>query len=216
MSASSHRFDIAAALGVGWRTFVANLVPMAAYALVVLVVSVIANFLIGQPTGFITSLLGTIVMFVIGQLMAIGWLRIALDAVDGRAVTVDRIRESFGILVPYAIAAVIFGIGVTIGMVLLIVPGIIVILIFGLYGWLLVDGVVREPLEAFRRSAEITRGERLHLFVFGIVLVVLNLVGLLVFVVGVLVTSAVSILAVAHVYRQLLASERTIETTSMS
>lgn len=208
MSASSHRFDIADALGVGWRTFVANLVPMAAYALVVLVVSIVVNLLIGEPSGLITSLIGTIVMFVIGQLMAIGWLRIGLDAVDGRAITVDRIRESFGVLVPYAIAAIVFGIAVTIGMVLLIVPGIIVIVVFGFYGWLLVDGVATEPLDAFRRSADITRGERLHLFVFGIVLIVLNLVGLLVFVVGVLVTSAVSILAVSHVYRQLVAGSR--------
>jgi len=206
MSTSSSRFDIADAFGVGWRTFVANVVPMALYALAVFAVSVIVNLILGQPTGFFASLFSTILMFVIGQLMAIGWLRIALDAIDGRPVSADRIRESFGVLVPYLIGAIIFGIAVSIGMVLLIVPGIIVILVFGFYGWIIVDGVRKDAIEALRRSAEITRGERLHLFVFGILLMLFNILGLIVLVVGVLVTSAISVLAVAHVYRQLEAS----------
>ena len=93
--------------------------------------------------------------------------------------------------------------GVAIGLVLLIVPGIIFAVIFGFYGWGLVDGVVDDGVSALRHSAEITRGHRWQLFGFAIVLILFNLLGLLALVVGVLITSAVSILALAHVYRQL-------------
>lgn len=206
MVVDSHRFEIGAAIMQGWRSFVANVVPMAAYAGIVLVVNLLVSWLTRGETGFFGSLINSLVSFVISQLIAIGWLRIALDIVDGVPVTMDRVRESFGVLVPYIIAAIVFSIMVGIGFVLLIVPGIIVLVVFGFYGWALVDGRCRDAFEALRFSAEITRGERLHLFGFGVVIVLLNLLGVLLFVVGVLVTSAVSILAAAHVYRALAAS----------
>lgn len=62
---------------------------------------------------------------------------------------------------------------------------------------------MNDGVAALRRSAEITRGNRWQLFGFLIVLLLLNIVGLLALVIGVLITSAVSILALAHVYRRL-------------
>jgi len=200
---ASRRFSIGAAIGDGWRAFTANIVPMVLYGLVVLVVSFILDLILGEATGTIRATLTGVVVFVVNQLVTIGWLRIALDIVDGRAVTAERVRESFDILLPFAIAAILFSIMLAVGTALLVVPGIIVAVVFGFYGWILVDGPATQPIEALRRSAEITRGERLHLFAFGVVLLLLNLLGLLVFIVGVLVTSAVTMLAVAHVYRQL-------------
>lgn len=207
MAADSNRFEIATALAQGWRSFVPNVLPMAAYAVVVLVVNLLISWITRGEAGFFESSLNSLVSFVISQMIAIGWLRIALDIVDGVPVTLERVRESFGVLVPYLIAAIVFSILVSIGFILLIVPGIIVLVVFGFYGWALVDGRARDAFGALQFSAEITSGERLHLFGFGVVLVLFNLLGLLLFVVGVLVTSAVSILAAAHVYRA-LAAER--------
>lgn len=206
MSANAARFSIVDAFAAGWRTFVANLVPMLVYAAIVVIVNVVLDLLTDDTTGFVASTLMSFIAFLITQLLAIGWIRIALDAVDGQPISVDRIKESFGIIVPFAIAAVLFSVGVSIGLILLIVPGIVVAVTFGLYGPILVDGVRTDALEALRHSAEITRGERLHLFGFGVALVLLNMVGFLLLVVGVIVTSAVSVLAAAHVYRQLQAT----------
>lgn len=202
MSAVPASFSYGDALRHGWRAFTANIGPMALYALVVVAVSVLVNVVFGTPEGT-RSFVGNIVVFLVNQLVAIGWLRIALDAVDGRQIDTDRVRGAFSVFVPFLVAAILFSLGVTIGLILLIVPGIIFAVIFGFYGWGLVDGAVDDGVAALRHSAEITRGHRWQLFGFVIVLILFNLLGLLALLVGVLITSAVSILALAHVYRQL-------------
>lgn len=196
------RFSIADALVAGWHGFVANFAPMALYAVLVLLV----NFLVGYPgrgAEGVEGMLWNFIGFLVSQCITIGWLRIALDIVDGRPVSAERVRSSFDVLLPFFVAAILFSIMITIGFVLLIVPGIVLAVVFGFYGWLLVDGQEKEALAALSGSARITRGERLHLFGFGLVLLLFNVIGLLLFVVGVFVTSAVSILAAAHVYRRL-------------
>jgi uncharacterized membrane protein len=202
MSAVPASFSYGDALRHGWRAFTANIGPMALYALVVIGVSVLVNIVFGRPDGT-QSFLGNLVGFLVNQLITIGWLRIALDAVDGRPIDTDRIRNAFSVFVPFLVAAILFSLGVTLGLILLIVPGIIFAVVFGFYGWALVDGAVEDGVAALRHSAEITRGNRWQLFGFGIVLLALNLLGLLALVIGVVITSAVSILALAHVYRQL-------------
>jgi uncharacterized membrane protein len=92
---------------------------------------------------------------------------------------------------------------VGIGLVLLIVPGVIVAIVFAFYGFHIVDTGSTDPIGALRRSAEITRGHRWQLFLFGLLLIGLNLLGILLLVVGVLFTSGISLLAVAYVYRRL-------------
>jgi uncharacterized membrane protein len=58
-------------------------------------------------------------------------------------------------------------------------------------------------IEAVKASWEATKGQVINLFLFGLLLIGLNLLGLLALVVGVLVTSLVTILAMAYVYRKL-------------
>lgn len=202
MSAVPASFSYGDAFRHGWRAFTENIGPMALYALVVVGISILVSLVVGRPDGT-ESFLGSAVGFLVNQLIAIGWLRIALDAVDGRPINTDRVRGAFSVFVPFLVAAILFSLGVTIGLVLLIVPGIIFAVTFGFYGWGLVDGTVDDGVAALRHSAEITRGHRWQLFGFAIVLILFNLLGLLALVVGVLITSAVSILALAHVYRQL-------------
>lgn len=202
MSAPSATFSYGDALRHGWQAFTANIGPMAVYALVVVGLSGLVNLLLASLDAT-QSFLGNIVVFLINQLITIGWLRIALDAIDGRQIETDRVRDAFSVFVPFLVAAVLFSLGVTIGLVLLVVPGIVFAVVFGFYGWALVDGAVDDGVAALRYSAEITRGQRWQLFGFLLVLLLLNIVGLLLLIVGVLVTSAVSILALAHVYRVL-------------
>jgi uncharacterized membrane protein len=69
----------------------------------------------------------------------------------------------------------------------------------------IVDGreIASDTLLALRHSSHITSGNRWSVFVFLLAALALNIVGVLLLVVGVLVTSAVTLIADAHVYRQL-------------
>lgn len=195
-------FQIGQALGVGWRNFWPNILPMALFALIVWAVNGLVNLAQGEANWFVGFLLA-LAGFVIGQLVAIGWIKLALDINDGRPIRADAIIDRFRLVIPYLIAALLFGIMVAIGLVLLIVPGVIAFLAFWFYGFHIVDTGETNPIEALRRSAELTRGHRWHLLGFGLVLIGVNILGLLVFIVGVLISSGISLLAVAHVYRRL-------------
>jgi hypothetical protein len=193
--------DIGAAFSAGWSRFWPNILPMGLYAL--LVAAVNALFQVPQDAATGTTLVAGLVGLVIGQLVGIGWVAITLDITDGRRVTANGVTARFRLFLPYAIAAVLYSVMVMVGLMLLVVPGIILAIIFAFYGFHIIDTGSTDPIGALRRSAEITKGHRGKLFVFGVVLVLFNILGLMLFLIGVVFTSGISLLAVAHVYRQL-------------
>ncbi len=197
------RFDIGEAIAEGWRRLWPNILPMAAFALVVWVVNGLLQVLQRDANVGIRTLLG-LISFVVSQLIAIGWIKIALDVTDGRPVQADAVIDKFRLVVPYLIAALLYALMVGVGLLLLIVPGIILAVTFAFYGFHIVDTGETNPIEALRRSADITRGHRWRLFLLALTLIGLNILGLLVLIVGVLITSGISLLAVAYVYRRLV------------
>lgn len=104
--------------------------------------------------------------------------------------------------ISYVIASLIFSVMLAVGLVLLIIPGLIVAVVFGLYGWALVDKHL-DPIESLRESSRLTAGHRGRLFLFLLAAIGLNILGLFALIIGVLVTSAVTLIAAGHIYRQL-------------
>jgi uncharacterized membrane protein len=194
-------FDIGEAFRFGWDRFKANFGPLAIAALAVFLVEVLTNSLTRQFEGF-ASLLMTLVSFFVGQVIAMGWVRMSLKITDGKEASIADFFERLDLLLPYAIASLLFSIMVALGLVLFVVPGIILAIVFAFYGPALVDEELGS-IDALKRSAAITRGNRGRLFLFGLAVLLLNVVGLLFLVVGVLVTSGISLLAFAYVYRRL-------------
>ena len=199
------RFDIGEAVSAGWQRFWPNILPMAVFALVVWAVNGLFQLLQRDSNAggrFVLSLIS----FVLGQLIAIGWIKIALDITDGRPINAQAVIDKFRLVVPYLIAALLYALMVGVGLILLIVPGVVAAIVFAFYGFHIVDTGSTDPIGALRRSAEITRGHRWQLFLFGLLLIGLNLLGILLLIVGVLITSGISLLAIAHVYRRLSAA----------
>lgn len=194
--------DIGAAINSGWRLLWPNIGPMALFAVIVWAV----NFLVSGPQrdGGTAGLLFSIIGFVITQLIAMGWITIGLDIVDGRPVTSQAVTDRFKLIGPYLLAAIVYAVMVTVGLLVLIVPGIILGITFGFYGFHMIDTGESDAMGALRRSAEITKGRRGQLFLFGLLLIGINIIGFLALIVGVLITSAISLLATAHIYRQLV------------
>ncbi len=199
--APSRSLDIAAAFRAGWRGFVANIGPLILVAIVVWVVTGAVNWLTTDTTG-VVQFLANVLSFFVGQVVAVVWISLALSIIDGRAISADSLLPGGSTLLSYIIASFLFALMFGIGLLLLIIPGIIVGLIFGLYGWALIDKDL-PPIEALRESSRLTAGNRGQLFVFVLAAIGINIVGLLLLIVGVLVTSAVTLIAAGHVYRQL-------------
>jgi uncharacterized membrane protein len=99
-------------------------------------------------------------------------------------------------------ATLLQGIIIVVGFILIIVPGIIAALMLCFTQLLVVDRKLG-PLEALKESYHMTKGHLLQLFLFMLSLILLNIVGAILLLVGLLVTVPITLLAIAHVYMKI-------------
>jgi hypothetical protein len=175
--------DIGNVLGEAWSLFTRHLGRFFLTAVVVYavldLVSALANEAAGESTaaGIFWALIAAVV-----SIVGFFWVQGALvelvrDVRDGRA---DRsIAETYRAVQPrlpsLLVAGVLAGIGIAIGLVLLVVPGLFLLTIWSM----LVPAIVlegRSAGEAFDRSREIVRGHGWS--VFGLIIVTFLLVAI--------------------------------------
>jgi uncharacterized membrane protein len=133
----------------------------------------------------------------------LGLMRIALAAHEGRPVSVQMLfGESWRTLLQYAIVAIVTGVLTFIGLILIIVPGIIVSVMLSIAPLLLLDRHV-SGVVALKESRRLTKGHRMNIFLFFLVIGVLNIVGAVLAGIGLLITVPVSLLAFVYAYKQI-------------
>lgn len=148
------------------------------------------------------SLLVSIMFGALQMVINIGLITISIRYVEGKQNTFKDLFTHIP-FIPYLLASLVYGCIVLGGMILLVIPGIIWGIKYGFYPYLIVDrnlGVI----DSLKKSAEITKGVKWDLFVFGILLGLINVAGFFVFFIGLFVTIPMTMLAMAYVYRKLL------------
>jgi len=138
----------------------------------------------------------------VGFILAMGLIRCTLAVVKGQTPEVSMLFETPG-LGSYIIASILFGIMFFIGFILCIIPGIIFAVVYHFYGYVIVENPSTGAIDSLKKAADITRGHRWELFGLFIVLILINIVGLIACLVGVLFTAGISAVAVAYAYRSL-------------
>jgi uncharacterized membrane protein len=134
--------------------------------------------------------------------LALGLARIYLRFRDGERPIFENLFDGLAQIHKYLAASIVAGVAVGMGLVLLLIPGVVFLIRLWFLAFVIVDTRCG-PLDALQQSWEISRGHTLDLFLFFILLVGLNLLGLVCLGVGVLVTLPISGLALAHLYRTL-------------
>lgn len=130
--------------------------------------------------GFGTAALIYLVIFVFASAQYPAMIRAGVEALEGRRPEIGEcIRHGLRKAVPFFILLVLTTIGLTVGFVLLFVPGVILAVRWSAsMGALAAEPI--GPISAFSRSAELTRGSRWR--VFG--LAVAAFIGLFIFEIG--------------------------------
>ncbi|MBY0110849.1 hypothetical protein K2Y00_02490 [Patescibacteria group bacterium] len=106
----------------------------------------------------------------------------------------------------YVFTTILVAFAFLLGIILLIVPGIIAMLMFGMSLYLVMDRGM-DPVPAMKESARITKGNRWRLLGLYAAILGLNIVGMLLLVVGLLVTVPVTMLAAVHAYKTLAGNQ---------
>jgi hypothetical protein len=194
-------FSAGELLTFAWARTKENLRPLLIIGGVSMVFSLLnsAGSRPGQAAGF--DLINLLVqLFQVAITMA--WIRVSLEIADGKRVQVPRLADLWPDYFLFLITCVLTGIVVALGLIALIVPGVVLALTFSFAGFLVMDRSMN-PIEAMRESARLTTGAKPDLFMLGLLLLALNVVGALALGVGLLVTVPMTFIAAAQVYRRL-------------
>jgi len=150
--------------------------------------------------------LGTFVLsWVLAVFLVVGYTRIFIKAVRMESPTMQDLISELPQLLPALVASLLVGVGVAVGSLLCIVPGMLLFVGWWFVMFLIVDHGLG-PVEAMRESWRLTEGERLDLFLWMLLCIGLSVAGLLACCVGLFVMVPLCGLGTALIYQNL--SER--------
>lgn len=202
-------FSIKESLIFGWESFVVHYRIFVPVVFLSVAISFASEFIANHNIGtlmYIALVVGTIAQIIVGM----GVMKLALKVTAGEPITFDdafSVTHKFFLYLASAFLYVLIVLG---GLVLFIVPGLLWLVSYWLFPYVLIDTEVG-VLAALSEAKRISKGARWQLFQFMCVTVVLNLAGALAFFVGLLATIPLTAIATAHVYRQLVKPVRDVE-----
>lgn len=200
----TNSFSVSEALSFGWEKVKANFL----FLILLMIVSFVGPNLLYMIKGMLGldsafyNLAFSLASWILSIIISMGVLKIYLKVVDGQPFKLEDILSTAHLWLKYLIGSLLYGIIIMIGLLLLVVPGIIFAIKYQYLIYLVVDEELG-PLEALGKSGRITSGNKFNLFVWGLVMVLVNVVGALAFFVGLFVTIPLTSVASAYIYRKL-------------
>ena len=189
-------FSAMDSLKFGWETFLKRpsflVVVMAVVGIAIMILNALS-----RGSGLLSFLVA-----IIGLFVGMGLINFALKAQkDVKSVEFADLwyPQKFWY---YLGAVILVAIAVVVGFILIIIPGIIAISMFAFVKYIVIDKDMG-PIEALKESMRITEGHRLEVLLLIVMSIVINIIGLLPLMLGLLVTVPVTILAYANAYRTL-------------
>lgn len=205
-------FSVKEALAVGWQTtkkhFWFFVILLLTVGLINAAPSLLDQFFPGAGPALMIS--SKFVLWVLSTVAGMGLIRISLKLSRSEAAEFADLFSCFSLIFKYFLASLLYGLIVLGGLILLVVPGLIWAVTFQYYSYFVIDQELG-PGEALRKSAAITQGARWDLFKLDFIIMLLYVIGTIPLMLGLFVTIPVSMLALAHVYRELLARHETMQ-----
>lgn len=205
------RFDIGNAIQFGWESFKSNIGFFIVVVLLFWLVEGIPNAFTGAfPRNPAIVTIFSVIALLVGALVAMAAIRIGLNFCDGKEADYNDLYSAYPVFWKLLGAYVLFGLLVIAGLILLIVPGIYWAMKYQFALYLVVDKDM-DIMAAFRKSGEITYGEKWHLLLFWLACLGIYILGVLACVVGLFVAIPMIFVAYAYVFRRLLVTAGEVE-----
>src|SRR3990167_5151141 len=197
-------FSIVESLQFGWHTMRAHSALVFQVVLTLLALEVARAIVQKVLAGTALGLLASLVLFAATAVLGIGATRIALRLAQGHSAHYADIVPPMRLLWPYIAASLLAGLAVVGGLILLILPGVFVAVRLSMVRFEVIDGAgIRESLN---KSWALTDGHFWHLLGFLLVMILLNIMGAALLMVGLLISIPVTMIAYAQVYQKLKSS----------
>lgn len=199
------RFSKPQALRFGWDVWRNNIGFFIKVLLIVLLVQVVSGLVSVHEENKTSLLMVFVNIFynVVGIIISMGFVKISLGFCDGKKPEIGDLFNVYPLFFIFLLGSIFYGLIVLGGFLLLIIPGIILGIQFQFFSYFIIDQKAG-PIEALKKSARLTRGVKFELFIFNMMVLGINLLGIFALFVGVLITMPVTMVASAFVYRKLL------------
>lgn len=189
--------QVGTALSYGFNKYFANIGPVLGVIAIAILAQLIVNLVELSVSSLFGRLLFTIVGLVVGAIVNLGIYQTALIITRGespsigRAFTYDRWAEWLGF-------SIVYGLMVGVGIVACIIPGLVVLALFGMAPYFFIDQ--RMSLgDALSASLQAATSRSFALPV--LLSIIVGALGLIARGIGVLVTAPAAYIAVAFLYR---------------
>lgn len=192
-------FSIKESIRYGWQKSKENLEVVFYSTLLILALGGLINGIDEKNLGF--SLL-VFIASIFMVIVRIGYNKIFLRIYDGEKPKFAEIFNEYKIFWKYIGVSILFPFIVFCGLILLIIPGIILAVRLSFSPLIVVD-TKTGPINAIKESYAITKGSFWKILLFWLAIAVINILGLLLFGIGLILTVPVSTLATIYVYRML-------------
>lgn len=202
--AKEKRFDRGEAVRFGWEVMKNNLLFFVVVLLIAWALEAIFSIPhMGWHAFFFISPFFALINLVISIFIAMAYIRISLRFVDGEKADFPDLWASYPLFFNYLVGAILYGLIILAGLILLIIPGIIWGIKYQFFGYLIIDKEM-PPVAALKKSGQITMGSKWSLFVLALLFLGIFILGLLACVVGLFAAIPTIMVAHAYVYRKLL------------
>jgi len=142
----------------------------------------------------------SLILMLVQAFLTLGFTKIMLLLVQDKYVEVADMFNNFKIFLSYFVASFLYGIGVLLGTLLLVFPGIFIAIRFQFYPYFIIEEGVSSFI-ALQKSYNLSQNLTLELFLLGVVVIALNIAGILLLGIGIIVTYPLTSMATAVVFK---------------
>lgn len=199
------KFSKGEAIKFGWDTMKKNLGFFIGVLIIIFLIFLPFNIISKQTQkdAPVIYIVVQIISYLLNLVISMGLIKISLKLCDNEKVKLGDLFSSVKFFFEYLISSILYTLIIIGGTILLIVPGIIWAIKYQFYGYFIIEKGL-SPVEALKKSSAITKGAKWDLFIFNLLLILINLAGLLAMLVGLFATIPTAIMATVFVYRKLL------------
>ncbi len=200
-----YEVDMTRYLKEGWELFKSKPGEFILFTLILVVATAVLSRL---------DMIGSLAVSAVTPPLWGGFIIVVFMLLKGEAVQFGDFFKGFNYFLPLVLASLVMGVLITIGMFLLVIPGIYLAVSYMFVSMLIVNFRM-EFWQAMETSRQIVTKNWFPLFVFALVLFVMNLLGAVVMGIGLLVTIPLSVCSLCVAYRDIVglheAGEMTIQ-----
>lgn len=200
---ASPAWSVGEAVSYGWDKYRANLGQVLLAILIVVAVNAVLQF-VGYSVNdsLVLSLVFNLVSFVVTTVVSAGIIRGALDLTEGRPIEAGQVLTPPR-LPQLLVLAVVTGVLVTVGLVLCVVPGLVVLFFTAFSTYFLMDRPDLDAIGAIKASFGLVKDNVGPVLLWFLTCIGLFIAGLLVCFVGLLVALPVIYIGTAFTYKRL-------------